>query len=506
MKKGAIEIFEDATPNPEFLIKSIAEQGYSLETALADLMDNSISANANNIEILVDIQKEPFTLYLADDGDGMNESKLKAAMQFPSSSPEHERKNDDLGRFGLGMKTASFSQTRRFTVLSRIKGEEKYSARTWDVDILKSKEWKLLVNSEAEIEEIVSNYRNLSNAYLNSFERYKPNTIVMWNGLYKFENYIENVNRQDAIKKEITEITSEHLSLVFHRFLERNRSPLKIRINNQILAAFNPFPIEENDFRPIEYKLRNFGTDVIKIEGFVLPSRSMDEAKNGLSKWTTKYRSLMDMEGVYIYRANRIILFGGWNGLIKKAPRLQLARLRVDIGNSVDHLLHLNVAKSQVIIPHDLKQAFENYIEELKIEAEREFYNRGIRKFPESKKGGKTSLFEKKASNRGSVLELNVEFPLVLNLLNDATAPDRAKIYTLIRMINTTINEIRKTHENKNFVGVFEEDGISIGDLILSIKDLKNSGLDNEFIRKEFLPMMGYKIDSLPSEILEVLK
>ena len=183
-----------------------------------------------------------------------------------------------------------------------------------------------------------------------------------------------------------------------------------------------------------------------------------------------------------------------------------MARLRVDIGNSVDHLLHLNVAKSQVIIPHDLKQPFENYIEELKIEAEREFYNRGIRKFPESKKRGKTSLFEKKASNRGSVLELNVEFPLVLNLLNDATASDRAKIYTLIRMINTTINEIRKTHENKNFVGVFEEDGISIGDLTLSIKELKNSGLDNEFIKKEFLPMMGYKIDSLPCEILEALK
>lgn len=124
MKKNTTEKFENATPNPEFLIKSIAEQWYSLETALADLMDNSISFKANNIEILIDTEKEPFVLYLADNGTGMNKDELRAAMQFPSSSPEQARKNDDLGRFGLGMKAATFSQTRRFTVLSRKKGEK----------------------------------------------------------------------------------------------------------------------------------------------------------------------------------------------------------------------------------------------------------------------------------------------------------------------------------------------------------------------------------------------
>lgn len=500
------ENFEDATPDPEFLIKSIAEQGYSLETALADLMDNSISANADKIEVLLDIEKEPFILYLADNGSGMNEEMLKKAMQFPSSSPENLRNNHDLGRFGLGMKTASFSQTRRFTVLSRKKEEINYSGRTWDVNFLKkTKAWKMLVNSESEIEEILISYKILSDAYFNKFENFEPNTIVVWSGLYKFEDFIENINRQDALKKEITEITSEHLSLVFHRFLERKNSPLNIRINNQVLRPFNPFPTEEMDFRSIEYKQRNFGNDAVKIEGFVLPSRSMDESKNSLSKWTTKYRSLMDMEGVYIYRADRIILFGGWNGLIRKAPRLQLARLRVEIGNSADHLLHLNVAKSKVIIPHDLKQAFENYILELKIEAEREFFNRGIRKFPESTKKNKATLFERIASNKGSLLELNKEFPLVSNLLVSVSSTDKSNIHTLIKMINTTINEIRKTHEDKTFVGIFEEDGITIDDLIISIRDLKNSGLDNEYIKNELLPKMGYRIDSLPIQIIKEL-
>ena len=130
---------EDASPNPEYLIKSIAEQGYSLETSLADLIDNSISAKADKIEILVDTDTEPFRLFLADNGEGMTEDELKNNMQFPSNSPENSRLNSDLGRFGLGMKTASFSQTRKFTVLSKKKGEKKYNGRTWDVNFLKIK-------------------------------------------------------------------------------------------------------------------------------------------------------------------------------------------------------------------------------------------------------------------------------------------------------------------------------------------------------------------------------
>ena len=119
-------ISEDASPNPEYLIKSIAEQGYSLETSLADLMDNSISANADKVEVLINMDEEPFKLFLADNGDGMSEEELIKNMQFPSNSPENKRNSEDLGRFGLGMKTASFSQTRKFTVLSRKRGEKKY--------------------------------------------------------------------------------------------------------------------------------------------------------------------------------------------------------------------------------------------------------------------------------------------------------------------------------------------------------------------------------------------
>jgi hypothetical protein len=497
---------EEASPNPEYLIKSIAEQGYSLETSLADLMDNSISAKADKIEILIDMESEPFRLFMADNGEGMTEKELRQNMQFPSNSPEDSRLNTDLGRFGLGMKTASFSQTRKFTVLSKKKGDKKYNGRTWDVAFLKDNGWKIIVNSDEEVASLMYQYNQLSSEYLNAFEDYEPNTIVIWDGLYKFENYLKEKNRKNALKREITEVTSDYLALVFHRFMEKDVNPLKIRINNTIVNPFNPFPEEEKDFRQIEPKQSAFRSDVIKIDGFVLPSRAITESTKGLTKWTTRHRGLMDMEGLYIYRAERIILFGGWNGIVKKAPRLQLARLRVEVGNSVDDLLHLNVAKSQIVIPHELRNAFEDYIHELKIEAEREYYNKGIRKFSGSKTQNHNQLFERSYSNKGSVLEVNTNFPVLKNLKDSLNKKQNSTLSLLLRMINTRVNNIRHVHEEKEFLGIEEKDGIDLNALKATVEELINSGISRIMIKEEILPHLGFKTSSLPDEIKILLK
>jgi hypothetical protein len=507
MSKKNNSIFsEDASPNPEYLIKSIAEQGYSLETSLADLMDNSISSNADKIEVLIDMEEEPFRLFLADNGDGMTEGELVMNMQFPSNSPENKRNSEDLGRFGLGMKTASFSQTRKFTVLSRKAGEKKYAGRTWDVDFLRDNGWKIIVNSEDEIDRLIKQYQKLSDEHFSKFDNYNANTIVIWSGLYKFENYLKEGSREDALKKEINEITADYLSLVFHRFMERNINPLKIRINNIQVKPFNPFPEEEKDFRQIEPRQSQFDTDVVKIEGFVLPSRTIKESTSGLSKWTTKNKGLMDMEGIYIYRAERIILFGGWNGIIKKAPRLQLARLRVEVGNKVDHLLHLNVAKSQIVVPYELRMAFENYIDELKIEAEREYYNRGIRKFSGNKSKANFQLFERSASNKGSVLEVNKDFPLIKNLETSLNTDQKSQLNLIFRMINTRVNSIRHVHEEKEFIGIEEKDGVDLKSIKTTVEELINSGISKIMIKDEILPHLGFKISSLPDEIKILIK
>ena len=499
-------VYEDANPNPEYLLKSIAEQGYSLETSLADLIDNSISANANKIEILINIEKHPYTLFIADNGKGMSKEILSKSMLFPSQSIEADRVATDLGRFGLGMKTASFAQTRCFTILSKEINQDKYNARTWDINyISKEKKWKIKVNSENEITELFKEYEELSKGFLSSFENYKPNTIIIWKGLYKFEKYINSENKNESLRKEITEITSEYLSLVFHKFLERKTNPVNIRINNTTLKPFNPFPESEIDVRRLEYKEKLFGGDIIRMEGYILPSRSIDESKNGNSIWTTNKKSLMDMEGIYIYRADRIIFYSGWLGLIKKNSKLQLARIKVEVGNKIDHLLHLNVAKSKVVVPHDLLKAFLRYVEILKIEAEKEFWSRGIKSIS-SNIINKLDLFIKNPSNKGMILALNKDYPLIQSLYNEIDKSGQSKLNFIFKMINSVINKIRQTHDDINYAEKKEGHEISEDDLESGIKNCLNSDISADDIKKHILTNLGYKVETLPQKILDLLK
>jgi hypothetical protein len=499
---------ENSIPDPESLIKSIAEQGYSLETALADLIDNSISATADKVELLIDFQGEPFTLFLADNGMGMSEPELSRNMQFPSSSPDSQRLKGDLGRFGLGMKTASFSQSRCFTVLSRKAGKKKYSGRTWDVQFLKQYGWKIKVNSQEEVEEMLAQYSRLSLGYHEAFKGFAPNTIIVWQGLFKFEDHIDDKQRRrTTLQQEITEITSDYLALVFHKFMEDSSRPLAIRINNVQIKPFNPFPTNpENNIRRIESKAKAFKNESVKVEGFVLPARSIDESKSGLSVWTTRNKGLMDMEGIYVYRADRIIIFGTWLGLIKKGPRLQLARIRIDVGNSIDKFLHLNVAKSQIQIPHDLVKPMEDYVEELKVQAEREFYNRNITKWPIKSKQKNLHLFEKRPSTKGVLLEINNQFPLLISLHEELTSSQFARVSALMKMINTQINKIRQTHDDHQFTGIVDDDGIALETIMLCISECEKRGLSAQEIKRDILPAFGFKSNSYPLEILNLLK
>lgn len=500
-------IFEDSIPNPEYLIKSISEQGYTLESALADLIDNSISAKASNIEVLTDLEDARFKLFIADDGDGMTEKELIRNMKFPSALMEHNRDRVDLGRFGLGMKTASFSQTRKFTVLSKKKDDQYYHARTWDVDYLKlTEKWRVLVNTQEEVIEFYEKFKLLSGQYLNGIQNFEPNTIIIWDGLYKFESYLSQENRLKAIKKEISEVTSDYLSLVFHRFLESKCNKLTIRLNNSILTPFSPFPENISDLRLLPSKQALFNNEAVRLEGYVLPVRSIDESKQAISTWTTKFNSLLDLEGIYIYRANRIILFGGWNGLIRKSANLQLARLKVDLGNKIDHLIHLNVSKSQIKIPYELRSAFLRYISELKDEAQKEYFNRGIKQFSSSNLSlKKQDLFLRKATNKGALLEINDEFPLIDVLMNSLKEEDRGKLKLLLRMINTQMNKIRHVHEDQDLENV--ESSISSEADILhnTIINLISAGISKEIIKNSIIPNMGIKTSSLPSSILNLI-
>jgi hypothetical protein len=435
----------------------------------------------------------------------MTPEELLLNCQFPSNSPDNERQELDLGRFGLGMKTASFSQTRKFTVLSRKKNTNEYSGLTWDVEFIReTKAWTLIENSQEEIESLLKQHNTLNKSFIQPIKNFLPNTIIIWFGLYKFEDYLSEKNRAKTLHREISTNVAEHLGIVFHRFIEKRGTPLSIRVNNALVAPFNPFPESHRGFRSVEYKQKKFGDDLIRLEGFVLPSVALDEVKSEQNIWSTSNKSLIDMEGVYVYRADRLILYGGWNGLIKKFPRLQLARLRVDIGNSVDHLLHLNVAKSAVIIPHDLKDAFEGYIRELTVEATREYYNRGVRKFPEKKQNVELELFNKIHTNKGPKVEVNNSYPLVKLLRESLNDEQEGRLNLLLRLFNNSVNKIRDSEARPTH---FEIDTTNeVDSLVEFVMKAKELGFSNDYLKTHLHKSFGISEANLPANIKKLME
>jgi hypothetical protein len=508
-KQIGIEIdFEEANPNPEYLIKSIAEQGYSLETALADLVDNSISAKADKIEILTDISNpEHIDLYITDNGVGMTASELALNMKFPSSSVDMKRDKTDLGRFGLGLKTASFSQTRKFTVLSR-KNNNAYAGRTWDVAYLsESGQWRIIVNTDEQIDQILSNYRACTNNFGNKFPGFEPNTLIVWQGLYKFQNFIEFENRAKALIEQLDKTSREYLGIVFHRFIQRKENPLQIRINNWLVDFFDPFPIKSRqDLRSLGVFEKLYKNEVFKVEAFVLPSVAIKEEKKH-GGWVTPNRNLMDLEGLYIYRNQRIIYFGGWNGLIKQQANLKLARLRVDVGNINDDILQLNVAKSKISIPFELSRGFLEKVAQLRTEAKKEYFNYGIRDISKSKNEGNEALFNKViTSKKGAILELNPEYPGIKTFVEGLDAKQEKQFRVIMHLINVSSNRMLDKHEDTQIVGVKEVDKIEIELILNYITQLKVAGFDKEKIKELAIIHMGFKDSDLPEEVSTLLK
>lgn len=505
MENVKVEL-ENVVPEAANFVSSIAEQGYKLETALADLVDNSIFAGADKVEILLDTKSSQFKLYIADNGSGMSDAELKRAMCFPSSSLDNTRSQNDLGRFGLGLKTASFSQTKNFTVISRTDIAKKFCGRTWDLKLLKQHGWKIKVEKQQETTNLFSDYERLRSHYLGEFEEpFEVKTLVVWQGLFKYENYINERNAEDVLISELSRVSNKYLSIVFHRFMERNQKPLKIRINNIQLKPFNPFPASSHGLRRLSQKNRVIEKDSIDVESFILPIRSIDEVQKGISTWVPEGNSLMDMEGIYLYRANRIILFGGWLGLAKRSQRMQLARMRIDIGNAVDHLIHLNVSKSQVEMPRDLSKGLSEQVNLLKSEAEREYLNRTVQKLSHDTPKKLQPLLTTLASNRGALMQVNSEFPILQSLEETLDQQQATKLSIIVKMFVKELNAIRKVHEPQNFL-INDEDIIPIYQLTCVIEELLNNGFSENYIKDQVIQQMGYNFTSLPDEIKILLK
>ncbi len=361
--------YDIVAPEPAALIESLRSVGYSLPSAIADILDNSVTAGAKNIHINFRWAGRESSVLILDDGRGMSEDELRAAMRPGSRNPLEKRALGDLGRFGLGLKTASLSHCRNLCVVSKVEHRDIH-ARTWDLDKLaNSPEWRLLVEPSLAAQGGIDLLMKMSSG-----------TAVVWSSL---DRLVGNESSGHAVahsrfNNAIDEVR-EHLSLVFHRYIE-SRS-LTIQVNGSSIAPWNPFmkdaPVPSSS-TPEE--IIQFEKTRIAFQGFVLPHKdalSEEEfiVNAGPRGWTGQ-------QGFYVYRNKRLLVYGDWLRLGRptawtREEHYRLARIRLDISNDSDAAWHLDVMKSSARPPALIRERLTDLAENVRAKARSVFAHRG---------------------------------------------------------------------------------------------------------------------------------
>jgi len=315
--------------------------GYSFRTAIADVVDNSITAHASEIDIGVNTSE--FFVTVFDNGDGMDGEEARRAMQLAGKSSATSRDSADLGRFGLGLKTASLSQCRKLTLVTKKAGQ--LTGLVWDLDhVARTNQWSLIVLGEPEIAEVPGAAR---------LALIPSGTLLVWENFDRLSDDISA--RAKELDQSIVD-AREHLSLVFHRFLsgEAGVPKLTIRTNGSEIVPADPFLSNARGAQSSVIESVNVQGHVIDVKSFTLPfMNSMSAAQR---KSALVAGSLRDAQGFYIYRAFRLVIWGTWFRLVPKNDSGKLTRVRVDIPNALDHLWSLDIKKSSAVPPPEIRE------------------------------------------------------------------------------------------------------------------------------------------------------
>lgn len=333
-------------PSAKALSNSIRCMGYSMEAAIADIIDNSISAGAKNIEVKFPVSPDEVYIAICDDGCGMSKEELHDAMKYGSELKGDDREETDLGRFGMGLKSASHSQCRKLSVVSKKEGV--ISAYIWDLDIVdKENAWLMVEGTDEIIADI---------PFVNYLDKKESGTVVVWQD-FDFirkesgDEYAEIVNCQDNV--------SNYLSLIFHRFLNRDtKNKISIKINEYVLKPLDPFlenhrKTTTRDEVPITVADANGVERMIWIQPFILPfQKDLTKEDERLSGGIENYRT---RQGFYIYRNERLIVWGTWFNR-RRDELTKYARIRVDIPNTLDDIWGIDIKKQNAKIPTSIRQ------------------------------------------------------------------------------------------------------------------------------------------------------
>jgi hypothetical protein len=400
-------------PKANALLFGLRSIGYSFSTAVADIIDNSIAAHSKNVFIFSDpLCKKPF-FEILDDGNGMSFEDLDNAMAFGSNTIHDGKDELDLGRFGLGLNTASLSQCKKFTVIT--KKDNVLSGAFWDIDIVeKENDWNLQVIGEEEISKI-PNIEILKNN--------KSGTIVLWE---KFDKISETSDRFEVSFRDRVSESKKHCELVFHRFY----GELKIFFNSLRIEKRDPF-LEDVSQKSIVNQVR-FNSIIIPVIAFVLPYSSSltDEQKQLIGG----VKTLQTEQGFYLYRNKRLIFWGTWLRMNSKNELNKLARIRVDIPSTLDSVWMLDVKKSAASIPDSLRNQIWASVNDAEIKSKKAIRYPGEKEFA----GNKEKIWSRTKKREGEFkYEINHNAPLIDYFSKKLETLDSHLFNELINQIET---------------------------------------------------------------------
>jgi hypothetical protein len=412
---AAIELM----PRAAVMIEAMRDIGYSYESAVADIVDNSIAAGAKNIELNYGWEDDLPWMSISDDGTGMGRNELMEAMRPGSKDPRLERTEHDLGRFGLGLKTASFSQCRELTVLTK-KADELNGMR-WDLDRVSStNKWEITEPNSEELERLPT-----------SPPLHNTGTTVLWRKIDRLE--LTGLGEMGhGVFNELMESVRQHLSRIFHRFLvdEQRQKKIRMAINGTAIEPFDPFAEENIATQKFPLEVVKFKGGEVKVQAFVLPHHSKVDA--------AEYERLAGPEGYfrnqgfYVYRNRRLIIWGSWFKLARQEELTKLARVRIDIPNNMDQQWGIDVRKARAQPPLLVRTRLKQVIEQIRNGAKRPYTQRGKVVI----EAGGTPVWMRKVFNDRIAYEVNEEHPLVSDLLSDLPETERRRLRQVIQMFS----------------------------------------------------------------------
>ena len=415
-----------APPRASAMIEALRGLGYRTGTALADIVDNSISARARSVSIRFAWDGDASNVAILDDGVGMDASELDGAMRLGERSPLESRSVDDLGRFGLGLKTASFSQCRRLTVAS-IRGGLVNCLR-WDLDVLASCQddgWHLLEGTDPRSEHL-----------LEPLLAAGKGTLVLWECLDRIVT--PGFSEQNLL--DLVDDVERHLAMVFHRYLGDAHAPLKICINGRAVTPWDPFLKNHSATWSSPVARISAQTGMANVQCHVLPHRDHltpreEETAAGSHGWTAQ-------QGFHVYRNRRLLVAGSWLGLGQgrswtKEEAHRLARIQLDIRNSADAAWKIDIRKSIASPPVGLRPELTRLAEDTRARARKVFAHRGQ---PRSVSPGGTVAQAWKAEHAKSGIRYRIDrqHPAVRAVLDDAGNMSGG-IKAMLRVIEETV-------------------------------------------------------------------